>query len=116
MIEEELGYAISALQQALEFLPENALVGFVSFGTQVQVHELGYGEMSKVYVFRGSKEVSKEQVLDQLGLGSVGGRKVGAGPGPGQGFQKGVVQPYAGVSRFLLPASEGAYIVQKVSF
>ncbi|PWA87487.1 sec23/Sec24 protein transport family protein [Artemisia annua] len=114
MIEEELGFAVSALQQALEFLPENALVGFVSFGTQVQVHELGYGEMSKVYVFRGSKEVSKEQVLDQLGLGSVGGRKVGAGPGPGQGFQKGVVQPYAGVSRFLLPASEGAYIVQKL--
>jgi protein transport protein SEC23 len=35
VIEEELGYAKSAMQQALEFLPENALVGFVSFGTQV---------------------------------------------------------------------------------
>ncbi|GKA75050.1 transport protein Sec23-like protein [Tanacetum coccineum] len=42
----------------LEYLPENALVGFVSFGTQGHVHELGYGEMSKVYVFRGSKEFS----------------------------------------------------------
>nr|GEW03356.1 protein transport protein SEC23-like [Tanacetum cinerariifolium] len=84
MIEEELAFAKSALQQALEFLPENALVGFVSFGTQVQVYELGYDDMSKVYVFRGSKEMSKEQVLDQLGLSMV--RRVG---GVGQGFQNG---------------------------
>ncbi|KAI3822994.1 hypothetical protein L1987_10597 [Smallanthus sonchifolius] len=113
MIEEELGFARSALQQALEFLPENALVGFVSFGTQVQVHELGYADMSKVYVFRGSKEASKDQVLDQLGLG---GRRVGGGPG--QGFQKGVVQggglPNSRVSRFLLPASEGAYVIHSL--
>ncbi|KAI3697062.1 hypothetical protein L6452_29794 [Arctium lappa] len=118
MIEEELGFAKSALQQALEFLPENALVGFVSFGTQVQVHELGYADMSKVYVFRGSKELTKDQVLDQLGLGGgfAGGRRVGGVPG--QGFQKGVVQgagfPNSGVSRFLLPASEGAYIIHSL--
>ncbi|KVI00365.1 Gelsolin domain-containing protein [Cynara cardunculus var. scolymus] len=119
MIEEELGFAKSALQQALEFLPENALVGFVSFGTQVQVHELGYADMSKVYVFRGSKEMTKDQVLDQLGLGGggfAGGRRVGGVPG--QGFQKGAIQgggfPNSGVSRFLLPASEGAYIIHSI--
>nr|XP_043625700.1 protein transport protein SEC23-like isoform X2 [Erigeron canadensis] len=120
MIEEELGFARSALQQALEFLPENALVGFVSFGTQVQVYELGYSDMSKVYVFRGSKEISKDQVLDQLGLGSggaVGGRRVGGGPG--QGFQKGMAGQGGGflnpgVSRFLLPASEGAYTIHSL--
>lgn len=117
MIEEELAFARSALQQALEFLPENALVGFVSFGTQVQVHELGYADMSKVYVFRGSKEMTKDEVLDQLGLGSgAGGRRVGGAPT--QGFQKGAVQgggfPNSGVSRFLLPASEGAYIIHSL--
>ncbi|KAI3676888.1 hypothetical protein L1987_86502 [Smallanthus sonchifolius] len=118
MIEEELGFAKSALQQALEFLPENALVGFVSFGTQVQVHELGFSDMSRVYVFRGSKEMSKDQVLDQLGLGGgfAGGRRVGGVPG--QGFQKGGVQgggfPNPGVTRFLLPASEGAYIIHSL--
>ncbi|CAI9268672.1 unnamed protein product [Lactuca saligna] len=116
MIEEELGFAKSALQQALEFLPENALVGFVSFGTQVQVHELGYSDMSKVYVFRGSKEMTKDQVLEQLGLGGgfAGGRRPGGVPVPGQGFQKGPVQPNAGVTRFLLPASEGAYIIHSL--
>ncbi|KAD5803714.1 hypothetical protein E3N88_15074 [Mikania micrantha] len=121
MIEEELGFAKLALQQALEFLPENALVGFVSFGTQVQVHELGYSDMSKVYVFRGSKEMTKDQVLDQLGLGGgfAGGRRVGGGPGGlGQGFQKGAVQGggllNSGVTRFLLPASDGAYVIHSV--
>ncbi|KAK1381122.1 Protein transport protein SEC23 [Heracleum sosnowskyi] len=102
MIEEELGYAKLALQQAIGLLPENALVGFVSFGTQVQVHELGFGEMSKVYVFRGSKEMGKDQVLDQLGLG-----RRSAGGVYGKGGQGGVFD--SGVSRFLLPASDCEY-------
>ncbi|CBI39378.3 unnamed protein product, partial [Vitis vinifera] len=34
MIEEELGFVKSALKRAIGLLPENALVGFVSFGTQ----------------------------------------------------------------------------------
>ncbi|KAI3723394.1 hypothetical protein L2E82_34928 [Cichorium intybus] len=115
MIEEELKFAKLALQQALDLLPENALVGFVSFGTQVQVHELGYTDISKVYVFQGSKEMSRDHVLDHLGLlgGVANGRRMGGGPG--QGFQKGVIQgqgfPNPGVSRFLLPASEGTYII-----
>ncbi|KAK1389819.1 Protein transport protein SEC23 [Heracleum sosnowskyi] len=97
MVDEELGFAKLALIRAIALLPENALVGFISFGTQVQVHELGFGEMSKVFVFRGSKELGKDQVLDQLGLGrrTAGFGKVG-------GFD-------SGVSRFLLPASECEY-------
>ncbi|KAK3025435.1 hypothetical protein RJ639_042161 [Escallonia herrerae] len=108
MIEEELGFAKSALKQAIGLLPENAMVGFVSFGTQVQVHELGFSEMSKVYVFRGNKELSKDQVLDQLGLGSGGGSSMG-GRRAGPGFQKQPAQggyPGSGITRFLLPASE----------
>ncbi|KAM1142696.1 hypothetical protein FF1_031720 [Malus domestica] len=109
MIEEEMGYVKSALKRAIGLLPDNALVGFVSYGTQVQVHELGFSDLSKVYVFRGSKEISKEQVLEQLGLGNLGRR-----PGPigGGGYQlKGVQNglPSAGVTRFLLPASDCEY-------
>ncbi|KAM7279409.1 hypothetical protein ACFE04_006543 [Oxalis oulophora] len=103
MIEEEMDFVKSGLKQALGLLPQNAMVGFVSFGTQTQVHELGFNDMSKVYVFRGTKEISKEQVLEQLGLTDAA-RRPGAGypkPGPVQnGF------PNAGVTRFLLPASE----------
>ncbi|CAI9762818.1 unnamed protein product [Fraxinus pennsylvanica] len=61
LLEVELDFAKSALKRAIGMLPDNAMVGFVSYGTQVQVHELGFSEMSKVYVFRGSKELSKDQ-------------------------------------------------------
>ncbi|KAG8481212.1 hypothetical protein CXB51_025958 [Gossypium anomalum] len=104
MIEEELEFVKSAMKQAIGLLPEHALVGFVSFGTQVQVHELGFSDMSKVYVFRGSKEISKEQVLEQLGLGSAGRR-------PTVGYPKVLQNGYTntGVNRFLLPASDCEY-------
>lgn len=104
MIEEELGFVKSALKRAIGLLPENVLVGFVSFGTQVRVHELG-SEMSKVYVFLGSKELSKEQVLEQLALG-VPARRAG-----GVGYQKGAPSgfPNSGITRFLLPASDCEY-------
>ncbi|GKC92759.1 transport protein Sec23-like protein, partial [Tanacetum coccineum] len=40
----------------------------------VKVYELGCGDISKVYVFQRSKEMSKEYVLDQFGIhGGVGG-------------------------------------------
>lgn len=111
MIEEELGFAKSALKQAIGLLPDNAMVGFVSFGTQAHVHELGFSELSKVYVFRGNKEISKEQVLEQLGLSSSGRRAAG-------GYQKGAPNafPNSGVTRFLLPASECEYTLNSVCF
>ncbi|TYJ42769.1 hypothetical protein E1A91_A03G110000v1 [Gossypium mustelinum] len=101
MIEEELVFAKSALKQAIGLLPEQALVGFVSFGTQALVHELGFTEMSKVYVFKGSKEISKEQVLEQLGLRAAGRR-------PTAGYPKGLQNGFTNtvVNRFLLPASD----------
>lgn len=57
-----------SLVNSLSLLPENALVGLITFGTMAQVHELGYTECAKSYVFRGSKEYSAKQVQDMLGL------------------------------------------------
>ncbi|CAN4105998.1 unnamed protein product [Withania somnifera] len=117
MLEEELEYAKSELKRAIDMLPDNAMVGFISYGTQVQVHELGFADMSKVYVFRGSKELSKDEVLEQLGLGV--GRRIGGGGVGGQGMQKGVGGGMAGgsnlgVTRFLLPASECEYTLNSL--
>ncbi|GER34123.1 protein transport protein sec23 [Striga asiatica] len=112
MIEEELEFAKSALKRAVGMLPDNAMVGFISYGTQVQVHELGFSEMSKVYVFRGSKDMSKDQVLEQLGLVSGGIRgiqKGGGGPSPMAG-----AGASAGINRFLLPASECEYALDSL--
>uniref|UniRef100_A0A0E0GN55 Protein transport protein SEC23 n=1 Tax=Oryza nivara TaxID=4536 RepID=A0A0E0GN55_ORYNI len=66
MIEEEIGYLKSALAQVVELLPDNSLVGFITFGTYVQVHELGFGLLPKSYVFKGTKEVTKDEMLDQM--------------------------------------------------
>ncbi|XP_010475248.1 PREDICTED: protein transport protein SEC23 [Camelina sativa] len=109
MIEEEFEYAKSALKQAIGLLPENALVGFVSFGTQAHVHELGFSDLTKVYVFRGDKEISKDQILDQLGLGASGRRT------PVGGFPMGRDSSgYSGVNRFLLPASECEFTIDSL--
>lgn len=39
LAEDELGELKKSLQQALSLLPENALVGLITFGTHVQVSE-----------------------------------------------------------------------------
>lgn len=41
MDEEELGALKDSLQMSLSLLPQNALVGLITFGKMVQVHELG---------------------------------------------------------------------------
>ncbi|WZZ49825.1 hypothetical protein YC2023_049932 [Brassica napus] len=48
MIDEEFGFARSSVKRAVGLLPDEALVGFVSFGTQVHVHELGFSDLAKI--------------------------------------------------------------------
>jgi len=103
-----------AIVVSLSLLPPYALVGLITFGTmvstdvfissppsnilQAQVHEIGYAECSKSYVFRGGKEYTPKQIQDMLGL-SAQNR---AAPRPGQ-----PMPPQAfGAARFLLPVSQ----------
>lgn len=44
---EELDQLKDSLQQSLTILPEEAMVGLITFGTLVQVHELGFPDMPK---------------------------------------------------------------------
>ena len=41
---------LSGVRHAIGLLPENALIGYVSFGTQIQVHELDFSEMFMVLI------------------------------------------------------------------
>ena len=47
---------------SLSLLPPNALVGLITFGKMVQVHELATEGISKSYVFRGTKDLTAKQV------------------------------------------------------
>ncbi|KAK3133536.1 hypothetical protein QOZ80_6AG0537780 [Eleusine coracana subsp. coracana] len=109
MIEEEIGYLKSALAQAVELLPDNSLVGFITFGTYVQVHELGFGLLPKSYMFKGTKEVTKEQVLEQMCF--FAGKKM-----PTTGVIAGTRDGLSSesIARFLLPASECEFVLNSV--
>ncbi|XP_078438098.1 protein transport protein SEC23 C-like [Wolffia australiana] len=109
MIEEEVGFLKSALSQAVELLPEGALVGFITFGSYVQVHELGFNHMPKVYVFKGTKEVTKEQILEQMGFLSQRTRPtMGVIAGARDGLSAN------SIARFLVPASDCEFILNSV--
>lgn len=47
---------------SLSLLPPNALVGLITFGRMVQVHELSCEGIAKSYVFRGTKDLTAKQI------------------------------------------------------
>jgi len=47
-----------SLQQSINFIPEDAMIGLITYGKMVQVHELGFADCPKSYVFRGDKEMN----------------------------------------------------------
>lgn len=77
----------------------------------MQVHELGFGQMPKSYVFKGSKEVTKDQLLEQMNFFA---RK----PRPPLGVIAGTRDGLSAdsIARFLLPASECEFVLSSVKF
>ena len=104
---DDLKSLCESLVVSLSLLPPNALVGLVTFGTVVQVHELGYEGCPKSFVFRGSKDYSPKNIQDMLGL------TPGSRPTPNTGGPS--TQPrqpttgQIGATRFMLPVSQCEY-------
>ncbi|KAF2262305.1 protein transport protein SEC23 [Lojkania enalia] len=98
--EDSLKALKDSIIMSLSLLPPYALVGLITFGTMAQVHELGYTECAKSYVFRGSKDYTSKQVQEMLGLGTMGPR-----PNVQQQPGRPPVPTGAG-ARFLLPVSQ----------
>uniref|UniRef100_A0A182SSY1 Protein transport protein SEC23 n=1 Tax=Anopheles maculatus TaxID=74869 RepID=A0A182SSY1_9DIPT len=104
MDEEELTALKDSLQMSLSLLPANALVGLITFGKMVQVHELGTEGCSKSYVFRGTKDLNAKQIQDMLGIGRIPGPQQ-----PGQQHQQqqamrgSAAAPVPPANRFLQP-------------
>lgn len=55
MFQDSLTYALSTL-------PENSLVGLVSFGRTVAVHDLSMDLIKHSYVFKGTKDITAKQL------------------------------------------------------
>lgn len=107
ILEEEFGYLKTALTQAIALLSDGmSMVGLITFGTHVHVHELGFTHIPKSYVWKGSKEVtSKDQILDHLNFFIHNKSTMNATPSAGviAGEKDGLSAKSIG--RFLLPAS-----------
>ncbi|CAD6500762.1 BgTH12-06469 [Blumeria graminis f. sp. triticale] len=105
--EDSLRALKESLIMSLSLLPESALVGLVTFGTMVQVHEIGYTECPKSYVFRGCKDYSAKLVQEMLGLSS------GIRPNVQQQPGRPNVSPGGPASRFLLPVQQCEFQLTK---
>lgn len=70
------------------------------------MHELGYTECAKSYVFRGNKEYAAKQVQEMLGLLS---------PGLRQAMPQQMARPALGpAARFLLPVQQAEFQITNV--
>lgn len=96
-----------SLIMSLSLLPENALVGLITYGTMAQVHEIGYTECAKSYVFRGSKEYAAKQVQEMLGL-TAPALRPGVPP-----HQQTRAFPTGPAARFLLPVAQAEFQLTK---
>ncbi|KAI5301240.1 GTPase-activating protein S23 [Ascosphaera atra] len=98
-----------SLVMSLSLLPPDALVGLITYGTMVQVHELGYTECPKSYVFRGSKDYAAKQIQEMLGLLAPSLRNPGAAP-----MMPGRAPAAPPASRFLLPVAQADFQITNV--
>lgn len=101
--DDDLKAVKESLIMSLSLLPPNALVGLITYGNMVHVHELGHADCSKSYVFRGTKDYAAKQVQDLLGLTAA--RPQGAAPVAPQNF---------GASRFLLPVQQCEFTLTSI--
>ncbi|KAM0944017.1 putative protein transport protein Sec23 [Dioscorea sansibarensis] len=67
-------------------LPENALVGLISFGAMVWVHDLGSNDCSRVVVLCGDRKLNSDKIQDLMGISHEHHRKLGMSQSLKQGF------------------------------
>lgn len=96
MDEVELNNLKDSLLQTMNLLPQNSLVGFITFGTLINVFDLSFDTCPKSFCFRGEKDYPNNKILEMLNITSS---KIP------QGQIQGQVQKSA-IGRYLIPVSE----------
>lgn len=66
--DEDFGHLYEAFIKVLHMLPAASLVGLITFGSTIQVHELGFPYCSKSYLFNGNKIYCRERIAEVLHL------------------------------------------------
>lgn len=65
---ENLNALKDSLLVSLSLLPPTALIGLITFGTHVNVHELGYNECFRTLTFNGKKAYTAKTIQETLGF------------------------------------------------
>eukprot|EP00941_MAST-03F_sp_MAST-3F-sp1_P006026 g6026.t1 len=103
--EEEIKELKDSLLQSLSLLPETALVGLITFGRMVHVHEVGsQSGLPKAYVFRGHKDYDGPAVQELLRLVPKGRRQA----------LKGGITPPEATARFLQPVGDCEFVLETI--
>jgi len=97
---DELEALKDSIVQSFSLLPEDALVGLITFGTTLTVWELGFTELHKSFVLGGHKEYTLDQVSDYL---QIRGKQPAPASAPGGGQP---AAPTGVVGRFLALLSD----------
>uniref|UniRef100_A0A5K3F045 Protein transport protein SEC23 n=1 Tax=Mesocestoides corti TaxID=53468 RepID=A0A5K3F045_MESCO len=87
----------NAILQLVSILPPNCMIGLITFGRMVHIHELNSGSIAKSWVFKGTKDYTGDQIQAMLGLGRSGTPGRTSGP-PAQSVPGSLPQ-----NRFLQP-------------
>lgn len=129
---DQLNELSDSIQQALNLLPDDALVGLITYGTNVQIHEIGFEGIPKCYVLRGNKEYSGSKMGSLLGcvanarnMPNQNGPPAPPGPPPPPGAppqqhpNATSGAPVGGLSdqllkRFLMPVSECSFALESI--
>ncbi|KAJ4753488.1 Protein transport protein SEC23 [Rhynchospora pubera] len=90
---EELGFLKNEMLHVLAQLPEKAMVGLVSFGSMVWVHDLKSTDCSRVLVLHGERELSSDKIKEFMGISRLPHSKFG-------------IPMHSQSQNFLLPFSE----------
>lgn len=93
--EDNLKALKETLVISLSYLPPNALVGLITYGTMVQVYDLAAENVNRSYIFRGDKEYTDKQVTEMLNKPVV--------------VQPGQMNVPNSLHRFFLPLEEVEY-------
>jgi len=104
MIEAELSALKQSLIVTLSLIPADALVGLITFGTYVQLHDLSSQNCGKAYVFHPQKPITAATIQDLLGLF----RNRQGNQGGAQNASLGALQ------HFIMPRAECEYNISTI--
>ncbi len=104
---DELDHLKDSIQQSLSLLPPTALVGLVTYGTMVNVHDFSAPECPRAFVFKGTKDYDSAQVQALLGLGGNVAPVLGGASSASSGSN-------GSFNRFLVPVSEGSSSLERI--